>query len=502
MAQRIYSIDLQDTVFPMLSEQQGRTIIGGTVGESPSRENKPGIAYCHNVMPNNYGFKSIGFVQGVQPITLPGGAIMIGQRPIQGDQQNRYVLGWDSLGQAYSLFSGGVSWTPVPHSFTVPPGFSMDDVTVGTVDGVSFIQIKNTATLNYNESTNVLDTITLTGIASPRGLIGSSGYLLAYTKSAIVWSSTIDPTDFTPSAVTGAGGGNLAERGGPITFGTRNSLGVLIYAETNIIAGTYTGNRAFPFKFREVTDSKGGEDLDLVAYDANSKQQFVYTRAGLQAVSSQTAETLLPFVTDFLQGRRFEDYNEATKLYEITTLSLPDAIIKKIRYVSSRYLVISYGLTSFTHALIFDTGLQKLGKVKIDHTDVIDIVRSQGVPAPEENIGFLQSTGRVQILDFSDISVEDKGVVILGKLQVSRTRFMDLLGVEVENVLVGDELEVDSQVSLDGKTFTVVEATLKDSATNIREYDFRSEAMSHSLVFTGKFNLVTVQITYRVGGRR
>lgn len=504
MAQREYSIDLQDTLFTMLSEQQSRTIIGSTAGEAPAKENKPGIAYCHNVMPSNYGFDSIGFLSVVPAATsLPTGLAFVGEIDIYSTIRTRISMGWDSSGNVYVLTLAVPTWTAVsvPSSIT-GAGFSLNTVTIGTVNGISHIFYSGIGSFKYNESTNALEAETLSGldIAEVLGVVAVAGYLVAYTTEAIAWSSTIDPTDFVPSTVTGAGGGNVANIKGNILFATYNSLGLLLYTETNTIAGTYTGNASFPFKFREVDDSKGGTGLDRVAYQNNSKLQFAYSKAGLQTVTSQKATNILPEVTDFLAGRRFEDYNETTKLYEITDLAASATMKKKIRYIASRYLVISYGITEFTHALIYDTDLEKLGKIKLTHVDVFEYIGNQ-TEISKESIAFISATGEVKVLNFSVTDVSS-GVLILGKLQFSRTRFIDLLGIQLENVETASTLDVSSQVSLNGKTFTTVQATLKESEDKIRTYNIRASGMNHSLVFIGEFNLVTVQITYTVTGRR
>jgi len=507
MAQRFYTINLQDSLFPMLSEQQSRTIIGSTAGEAPAKEQRPGIAYCHNVMPSRYGYDSVGFLSVVLAFAgLPAGLSFSDVRIVYGDAKSRLYLAWDTEGNVYALLSGSSVWIALPA--TVPatggPGFSLDSVTIGTVNGVSYIFYAGIGGFNFNEVTKVLDAVTFTGlaIATILGVVASSGYLVALTNQAIAWSSTIDPTDFVPSQVTGSGGGNVAGIAGAILFATPNTLGILIYTSGNVIAGTYTGNVQFPFKFREVDDSKGGINLDRIAYEANAKVQYVYSKAGLQTITSQRAENILPEVTDFLAGRRFEDYNETTKLYEITDLSASATMLKKIKYVASRYVIVSYGLptTGFTHALIFDTALNKLGKIKLNHVDVFEYVNSQ-TEISKESIAFLLADGEVKVLDFSAIATGN-GVLILGKLQFTRSRNLILLGVEVENVESSATLSLSSQVTLNGKTFTSVEGTVKESVDNLRSYDFRSEGKNHSLVFIGKFNLVTAQIRFAIGGRR
>lgn len=504
MAQRFFSINLQDTEFPMLSEQKGRTIIGSTAGEAPAKENRPGIAYCHNVMPSDYGMDSVGFISTIPSSTTLDGQPFKEVRIIYGDKKSRIYFGLDAHAHGLALIPGATTWKtlPVTSPATGSPGFNLDDVTIGTVNGVSYIYYKGIGAFNYTETTNKLTAVTLTGIniSTTLGIVDSSGYLIAYTDQAIAWSSTLSPTDFTPSQITGAGGGNVADLAGAILFITSNTLGILIYTEANVIAGTYTGNVQFPFKFREIANSKGGINRDRIAYAANSTEQYVYSKGGLQTVTSQRAETILPEVTDFLAGKRFEDYNETTKLYVITDLAAGATMQKKVRYIASRYLIISYGISSFTHALVLDTALNKLGKIKLDHVDIFEYVEPKE-EVSKESIAFLLSNGEVRLLDFSTKG-SSSGVIILGKLQFVRSRLFELLGVELENIETASTLSVSSQAALDGKTFTSVEGIVRESVNNMREFAFRSTAKNHSLVFIGKFNLVTVQVRYATAGRR
>ncbi len=508
MAQQFYSINLKGAEFPMLSEQQARTTIVTDAGKAATQGTAPGLAYCHNVMPSKYGLDSISYLPIIPAFSgIPAGLSMTDVRVIYGDDRGRLYLGWDTLGNVYALLTGASAWVAVPATAPVTggAGFTAESVTIGTVNGVSYIMYATIGAFTYNEGTNSLDAVTLTGltIADVLGVVASSGYLIAYTTEAIAWSSTIDPTDFVPSQVTGAGGGNIAGIAGAILFTTANTLGILISTAANTIAGTYTGNARFPFKFREVADSKGGTSLDTVAYEANSTQQFIYSKAGLQIVNSQRAETILPEVTDFLAGGRFEDYNETTRLYEITDLAANETMLKKVKFIASRYLVISYGLPSvgFTHALVLDNSLSRVGKLKITHTDVFEFVGMQS-EISKEAVAFLLPTGEVQVLDFSS-EAASTGVVILGKLQFSSTRFMSLLGVEIENVQDGVVLDISSQLSLDGKTFTSIFPTAAPTvATNYREYPFRATGKSHSLAIVGQFNLTTVLVRYKTTGRR
>lgn len=502
MAQRFYPIELKDSTFPMLSNLQGRTIIGGSIGRSPGQDERPGIAYCHNIMPSKEGLNSVAYLQIVSPIIPTAVSPLSDVRVAYSTAYTRLQIVWDSLGSVFVLLPGSTEWLAVPATVPATGGgdFDPNSVTIGTINGVSYIFYSGIGAFNYNEGANTLDAVTLTGLDIPSilGIVESAGYLVAYTNLAIAWSSTILPTDFVPSTVTGAGGGNVAGIAGEIQFITANTLGMLVFTKANVLAGTFTGNVQFPWKFRAVPDSSGGITLDLVAYEAQGDRQFIFSKAGLQTITSQRAEIILPEITDFLSGKRFEDFNETTRLYEVTDLTA--AMKKKIKYIAARYLVISYGISSFTHALVVDTALSRIGKLKIEHTDCFEYVDEQ-LEIAKESLAFLLADGSVSVVDFS-APADSSGVLIMGKLQGTYTSHMSLLGVEVENTSADDVLTVIDQASLDGKNFTNVEGTLAYSDDAVREYVFRVDAKNHSLVFIGKINAVTLMVRYTTTSKR
>ena len=514
MTQRKHKIDLQYTEFPMLSEQQTRTIIVGAsrVVESSAAE-KPGIAYCHNVMPSQYGMDSVGFTVAIPaPTDSAFVADVDDTRIIFGDEGSRIYFTWDLVGNIYALLPLATEWTPLPEiGFGIKrKDFTANSVTIATVNGISYIHFALKQTFIFEESSNSLQPVTLIGldITTVIGLAASSGYLVAYTDEAIAWSSTIVPTDFVPSEVTGAGGGKVAGTEGKIQFILSNSLGLLVYTFANVVAGTYTGNVLYPFKFRPVDNSKGGLTLDRVAYEANASEQFAYTKGGLQSITSTGAKNILPEVTDFLSGKRFEDFDEVTNEYVGKNLNTDSTMLKKIKYIASRYLVISYGLPKsaggngyFTHAIIYDTSLNKVGKVKIDHVDVFEFIAEQTEIA-KETIAFLIATGEVKTLH-SSVLLESNGVLILGKIQQIHERMITLLEVEAENVPIGSIVDCIDMAALDGKKdITLFTGFVANKAGNYTRYAFRNTAKNHSLIFKGRFNLTTVLVTYYNNGSR
>jgi len=504
MAQQLYPINLKDPYFPLLSELQGRTVIGATVGKAPAQDERPSIAYCHNIMPVKEGYSSVAYLPIIPAIA---GAVspLSDVRIVYGDAFSKLYMVWDSLGSVFVLLEGSTTWVAIPATSPVTGGssFSPDDVTIGTVNGISYIFYSGIGAFTFNESTNTLDAVILTGLAisDVLGVTSSAGYLVAYTRLAIAWSSTLTPTDFTPSSVIGAGGGNVAGLAGSILFIVSNTLGLLIYSKANVVAGTFTGNVQFPWKFRQVPGAGGGISLDLIAYEAESADQYVFSKAGLQSVTSQRAEVILPEITDFLAGRRFEDFDEVTREYVVT--DIPSGTLKKkIKYIASRYLVISYGLTEFTHAIVVDTAIQRLGKLKITHTDIFEYIGAQG-EVSKESLAVLLADGSVSAVDFS-YQAASSGVLILGKLQATYSKLLTLLGVEVENIDPDSEeaLTVVDRAALDGKNTTNITGAVSYSQGKVKEYVFRTTAKNHSLALIGKINAVTVLVRYFVAGRR
>lgn len=511
MAQRFHKIDIQNTFFPLHSILQTRTIIGASNNRStsanPAAGERPGIAYCHNMMPTKEGINSVGYEEIIPAITeLTNNNPVVDTRVCYDNTGARVDLTWDTEGHVYALTFNATAWIKVPDTVpqTTSSNFSANDVSTGNVNGVTYICYKKKEVFTYNGLTNELENVVLDGLNMNqiKGVTASSGYLIAWTNKALAWSSTILPTDFVPSKVTGAGGGNVAGIDGNILFVVPNSLGLLIYTQSNVIAATYSGNAQFPFKFREVDDSKGGVNLDRVAYEANSASQYAYTRAGLQAVTSQRATNILPEVTDFLSGRRYEDFDE--ELLEIININLGDdqKLRKKIKLISSRYLVISYGLSEFTHALVLDLSLNKVGKLKITHRDVFEYLAYQEEIA-KESMAFLQKDGTVLTTDFHAINT-GSGVLVLGKLQHVRERMIQLLGFEVENVGLGADYTVYNRTTLDeGKD----KDDLKEGyemlkVGHTREHLFNVVAKNHSLTLIGRMQIVTAIVRYATHGRR
>jgi len=529
MAQSKYKVNTTRSEFAYLSEDQTRTVISAT-GLEGSEENLPGIAYCHNVVPTERGIQSVNYKPLAVAITgLTGNVIDV--RVIYSLQRNKFYFAFCDDGAVYKLDPGFAFriWVLVTGSLSPGvPSYDKDLRSHGRVNGITYMYhpqlIPDAGNGNANATyyDDVLDSLVNvelegTSWANTIGISASSGYLIAFTVHAMAWSSTLNPLDFVPDQVTGAGGGDVAGIAGNLKFCIPNSLGVIFYTDSNAIAATYTGNVQYPFKFREVAGSKGGVNYDRIAYEANSDPQFSFTKGGIQSVTSSKAETILPDLTDFLTGRRIETLDTTTWEYMQEDLEGFVLLAKKVKYISSRYLIFSYGkydnfteeLPIFTHAILWDTALSKPGKLLINHVDIFEYTEA-GVEASKNTVALVQQDGTLFLLNFAthfkDEDITDAGVVVFGKLQGSRTRQMTLLGIEFETL---GETEVGVEcvdlTSLTGaRDFEVVEGvpTPNSPSEAYRKYAFRETAENHNIGIFGRFGINTFIVSYTVNGRR
>jgi hypothetical protein len=338
--------------------------------------------------------------------------------------------------------------------------------------------------------------------------------IVAHYPGGVFWSSSIDETDFVPSLITGAGGGEVQQALGQIVVLTPHPKGFLIYTDANIVAGQYSGNPRYPFDLQGVIGSSGVINRDMVNEDANDLYHYAYTVAGIQTVSLLSCSPALIEISDYLSTGNFEDFDETTFTFtEYQANGAGIAPFKRLAVVS-RYIIISYSLSGlkFTHALIYDTITKRLGKIKHDHWKVVELTYQMlgGVaydPA-KANIGLLNRTGEIIAVTFQDGS--GPGCMILGKYQFVRQRNLVLQEVEVETLQTGGgggggAYAVDVLTALDGRNYTRVSPSnmlIEGPVNGYSKTKLRSEGVNHSVVIQGTFQMSSVELTFSLGAKR
>lgn len=517
MADITWRANLKSSVIPLLSELQGQTVIVRQYDQNyvpyladqdslKTSMGVPQVYYAHNIVPTDYGYKSVGYIEYTKA-AFPAATNFSQVVSIRDSEGNYALLAITAIGNLYVMPTGASAWT-APDSAPDSATIAGKRVSVAFVSGITYIYFDGVGCYYYVWSTNSMVAVTLTGVtvADIIGIVGNSGYLLAYSKDALVWSSTTDPTDFTPSLSTGAGGGQVESARGSIVTVEPVYGGIVIFTARNAVAAIYSSNVRYPYNFTEITGCGGLTSASYVSYDANSGALHAYTTSGLQTVNLKKATSIFPEITDFISGSLLEDFNESTN--ELLLIDASGTEIKKrVAVIADRYVVISYGKDALTHAIFIDSALKQVGKLKIQHTDCFEFQQYAGssVEVPKKSIAFLGAGGSVHILDGDINSSNSNGVMILGKYQYSRSRLITMQSVLFENVNVGDNFSLHLLPSMDGKVwYDVVEgyAMTPEAGSKAREYKFFKTGKNHSLLVKGAFNAVSLVLTMTAHGGR
>ena len=527
MSEVIYRGNLSAKAFPFLTDYQGQTVIvpasDNTFNRSlVSAEDQdrdvgvPAIFYCHNVLPAPYGFNSIGYQQLI-PAQYPPTTSFSEVKVLKSNAISATVAGpkyyfSPQIGGTHNIILlGGVVWSDIANSV---PYTSTTQISYATCQGISYIFFSGIGCYKYNSATNTLVSVTLDGltVANILGIVAYQGYVIAHDTKSAYWSSAldIDPTlnliDFVPSLITGAGGFTVEGTRSEISFILPSTFGLTVYTKSNIVAGTYSGNPRYPFSFREVPASGGCVSSSYVAYDANSGNQHAYTTSGFQIITSAEARTTFPELTDFLGGKDFEDFDEITRVFSSTDLTLP--MIKKVVAISDRYLIISYGISSLTHAIVYDMTQKRYGKLKVTHVDCFEYeyLDPALADAPRYSIAFLKSDGSIAIVDPSTTLPASKGVILLGKYQYDRGHLLTLENVTLQTVHPLQSIAIYDRYTLTGGTLESctesVGYEVSLSGESQRSFNFHSTGKNHSILMIGGFFLSSFVLKFHAHGRR
>lgn len=511
MAQVLTRLNLASTAFPFLSEFSGRGIIvkqsdQNYVPNTTSKEDLdkdlgiPQVYYCHNVFGTGQGYQAVGY--SLTNIGVSDLADFKDLIPVIDDAGNKCYLGWDAAGNIYTAVPPTfATW----HQTETIPEFGYKKVTYAVINGLTYIYVSGFKCYKFNFTTSTLDEVTLAGLVSENilGIFACQGYLLVYSTNSVLWSSLLDPTDFVPSLTTGAGGGAVQNIRGDIVACVAHTTGFVVYTNQNAVTAAASGNTRYPFNFRELVASGGLFDINLVTYDSNTGSHYSYTTSGLQLISLIQSQTVIPELTDFIAGSVLEDFDESTDSFSITHLTAP--MKKKLTLVADRYLVISYGVTSLTHALVYDTVSKRWSKLKVPHIKCFEFSLLQAettTETPRRSMAFLASDGSIVTLRLDTRNPTASGVLLLGKIQYIRQRLTTLYSVEVENVQPESEFRLVDFYTLDGKTLLQKEGYCPDKTAQVRKYLFNQVGVNHSLLHKGNFNLVCVVTAVGVHGRR
>lgn len=535
-------VNLASAQYPFATELWGRSIIipgldenydrsiATTATEVDKDKGIPQAFYMHNVMPTAQGYQAVGFDTAIPAMAGPPDDFDKAF-PLQSPTLNKFLFS-PAVGKNYIYNAVVGTWASIS---PIAPGVLRNDVLVTTafLQGETYIYYANYGCFKYDAASGTLVPVVLTGLtpANISGIAAANGYMIAWNNNSVVWSSATVVTDFVPSLITGAGGGQLNDAKGAIVVCLPISGGFIAYCEKNAVGAKYSSNIRFPFIFNEVLGSAGVLSPEQVSWQANLAEHYCWTTAGFQRIDKSGATMLFPELSDFWGNLIFEDFNETTLLFSVQYLSQP--VYTKVTAVADRYVVFSYGVAAdtFTHALVYDIALKRWGKLKITHRDCFQwnapnlfgqltygqmtmtygalatttygdlLTQVKTEEVPKKTFAFLQQDGTVKIVNFDLLQTVANGVLLLGKFQVQRNKSITHLDSNVENVKNSLNYAMYIIPTYDGKTFQPATAAQLISASPLsRRYGLRTTGVNLSFLFVGAFNLTSYLFNFTIAG--
>lgn len=541
MPQIQYRGNLTTAFLPFLVNLQGQTVIvpkqdqnvtpriPTLAGEDNSARDYgfPQVSYIHNVFPTQTGMKSIGFKkreEGINVDTFTDIFILI-------DPDDNRTLYSPAQGGNYTLEEPLGAW----HSSSGITPTDTSLCTVAYLNGHTYIFFSEVGMFEYNNATQVLDPVVLTGITAGdmRGICASNGYLIAWDYFTVYRSQPTDPLNFTSDPSLGSGSSIPNDIKGRIVVCLPISDGFIIYCLRNAVAASFQNNIQYPFQYKEVKGSSGITHPSKVSWSANLGSHYAWTIDGFQQVNKLNATLIFPEVTDFLTSHQYESYDVGTNTLNITQLT--DNFLVRVAVVGNRYVILSYGVVEFTDALVLDLSYRRWGKVHLLHTAAFEFIEGinyagyswsdfgaqtwadQGIltwadftvskipiDPTNDTFAFLQKDGTVWILVLNTSAEGAEGVMLLGKYQFMRDRWLNLDGVSIQNGTPNDstKFKMYDLPSYDGMNFEEAVPLFMDPDNKLDRTLVNTfadiEAKNHTISIQGDFGIADINLTFHL----
>lgn len=534
MAQLKFRADINSVAFPLLYEWASRTVIQNPGDQGQPPITTPQILYCQDVLPTQQGYKSVSYkslIAAASPANIHFNNILT----VADTAQNKALIGITLDSHIYMLTASTPTWVDV-----TPVGWAgADAVTAGTANGVWYLYLANKGCYAVNITGVALTPTTLLGITAANilGIFSSNNYLCLFDSTVIYWCSTVNPLDFVPSTVTGASSTTPFDEQGKIVAVKQLNNGFCVYTNTNAVLASYSNNALFPWVFRNANNVSGIVTYKQVNDATGLGFHVVITATGITQVTPQGGQVITPEVTDFLAARDLEVFDFITNTITDIDLSRTTVPLATVAIIGARYVVVSYGASSLTDALVYDMALKRYGKLHVNHVCCFELeVSLEGTISPYNaasevgqtyaaaspqpynsaavtlnnppdlghNFGFLQADGTIVLAYLDYTSVNDNAVIMLGKYQATRNYLLELEELELETIPTNNTgLQVLVASSINGRDLLPAQAaTLVENGADIHRYAIRAVGKNHVLIFKGSFNLTSCEITATLGSRR
>lgn len=365
MAEITFRANLNAAEIPFLTSLLGRTVIIPGLDQNSVKSAQfagsgesldqgiPQILYAENVLPTDFGVQSIGYKKTINAAVGVGGQKFDQLITLRDVDENTFLFS-PARGKCwiYDAFVG--DWKS---NYQLDPVFTGRYVSKSNLNGHTYVCFEKRGFYEYSTVTKTLQKVTFSGLVEDEilGICNSGNYNIAYTVDLILWSSLTDQTDFVPSLATGAGSAIPQDLKGPIVCTLPISGGMIIYTTKNVVVGLATNNARYPFNFKEIANAGGIQTSEHASFENGLGTHYAWTSAGLQKITTAAAETVFPAATDFLAGRRIEDFDNSTNEFVVTRS--PRDFRIKLTYLESRYLIVSYGVPVGQNFLLWSEDL-------------------------------------------------------------------------------------------------------------------------------------------------
>ncbi len=513
MAEYKFTAALNAAEIPQITRMQQRNVIIGGLdnrlrdpattnssNQENNPQNLPQVLYCENALPiPSGGMKSVGYtsVQAAGPTSNFDDIYII------RDEDEREWYFCPAQGYNYVINSFGNPWV----STNPRPGAPLDATTnrfsIAYVNGLTYICYARNFIGHWDSATAAFvddgGTITGVAVADIVSIAGAGNYLLLITDdSSVKWSSLVNPLDFVPSELTGAGSQIPVDIRGVPTVMSPLSGGFLVHCRHNTVAAIYTQNSSQPWIFREVKNAGGFLSRAHFSKDTSSGSLYAFTTYGLQSMTLREAETIQPAASDFLSGRVYETFDAGTKLLSLIESSTGPFNVK-ITHALNRYLVLSYGLpgvAEYFAAHVYDTVQKRWGKLVFNHIDIFSVRSAYA----QDSFFAMKANGEVHRVTLNYAHRADSGVLILGRYQINRTHQICSQALELEGLHAAESMTVSVATNYNGTTVgQVVPMTEYINIGNYRCFQEQIEGENISFIVEGSFTLATALLTATKG---
>jgi hypothetical protein len=488
MAIRTFRTNIEAAHFPLLTSYFGRSVavrspddgdyivtdsFSGTAANDEIGIIQP--IYMHNVMPVSHGLQSVHY-----KVRLDNGLLTnfdFDQAIILRTQSEHEHILAPAQGINY-VTKDSKTWTATASPDSIKRGGLVTKAYVGQR---TFVAYQKGGVFEYSNEFGALIPVTLTGVNANEfdGICYSNNFMLGYTSDTVYWSSTLNPTDFTPSLSNGAGSSKLTFARGAIVSVLPIHNGYVIYTTRNAISAYWTGDLQAPWVFREIPGAAGIVTNEHVSHDSNYAAHFAWTTSGFMQISKEGGVVSFPEITDFLTCGRLEEYignvNKTGKgtpefagagsvsetqfnlnacSNQLATWTYETPLRVKVAFVGSRFITVSYGMKGrLTHALVYDLALKRWGKLRVNHVDIFEYHTAGEELAfdVKHTFGVLQEDGTILTVDFTHDTAAPDSVVLFGRVQHNRSSMTTLLNVSFDGVIY-KTTNVRFMPSIDGAT--------------------------------------------------